>query len=424
MRKTSLNHRIAAALLLGLWISTAAGQDWSGNGQGHAPMTPLSTSAADRYDGLTFPGPPMRPTPTSRPAGWAGGGQAVDASPWPRPDAAAVVPTGDVQPCQGIRIIARVGSEAILESELIGAVNEVIEANKDRLPPDQVDKQRELLLQQRLKSAIEMKLIYQDARRTIPAERWPEIEKQLAKEFDENQLERMIEKAGVKTAREFDRKLRSLGTSLEREKRAFIERTLAQQWARQQVKRDDEITYDQMVDYYRRHQDEFTTPARAEWEELMVRFSKYPTRAAAFEAIARMGNQVLGGASLAEVAQSGSDGPTAAQGGRRDWTTKGSLVCEALDAALFNLPVGRLSPIIQGENGYHIIRVRRREEAVVKPFLEAQVDIKQKIVHERSEKQIREYMAKLEARTPVWTVFDAAKPGVQQIATPRPPLHR
>ena len=80
-----------------------------------------------------------------------------------------------------------------------------------------------------------------------------------------------------------------------------------------------------MVVYYREHLKEFTTPARAQWEELMVRYSKYPTKAAAFEAIARMGNQVFGGVPFAQVAKAGSDGVTAADGGRRDWTTKGSL---------------------------------------------------------------------------------------------------
>jgi foldase protein PrsA len=119
-----------------------------------------------------------------------------------------------------------------------------------------------------------------------------------------------------------------------------------------------------------------------------------------------MGNQVFAGAPFAEVAKVGSDGVEAADGGRRDWTTKGSLACEELDRALFGLPVGTLSPIIEGPNGFHIIRVTQREEPVVTPFLDTQKDIREKIVKERSEKQLREYLAKLEAHTPVWTVFD------------------
>ena len=42
---------------------------------------------------------------------------------------------------------------------------------------------------------------------------------------------------------------------------------------------------------------------------------------------------------------------------------QGRLVCEALDQALFTLPVGKLSPIIEGPTGFHIVRVTEREEA-------------------------------------------------------------
>ena len=100
------------------------------------------------------------------------------------------------------------------------------------------------------------------------------------------------------------------------------------------------------------------------------------------------------------------------------------MACQALDAALFSLPVGQLSPIIEGDHGFHIIRVTDREPEAVKPFLEAQADIKKKIIRRSVRRSSSsEYMAKLEARTPVWTIFDAptASP---QTATPGPPLRR
>ena len=358
----------------------------------------------------------------------------VEASPWVPPDQrSAAVPlaesvppaVGDLKPCDGTRIIARVGDEAIFESEAAGAVNEIIEANKDRIPADQLEKQREMLIQQRLKGLIETKLIYLDARSTIPAEGLPQVKKQIAAYFDEHEVERLIEKTEVQTAHELDLKLRKLGTSLDQEKRAFIERSLAQQWVQQKIKRDEEITGDQLdvVAYYQKHLDEFTTPARAEWEELMVRYSKHPTKVAAFEAVARMGNKVCGGVPLAEVAKAESDGLTAAEGGRWPWTSKNALTCRQIDEALFNLPVGQLSPIIATDKGYHILRVIRREAETVLPFIEAQVEIKKKIVEERSKKQFRDYMADLKRKTPIWTIFDGDD-GTLQLANPQQPMRR
>ena len=371
-----------------------------------------------------MPGPPMQPGTTSRPASWPGG----EASPWVPPDQRAtpadMVPRSEVKPCDGTRILARVGSEAILESEVAGFVNELIEKYKDRIPPDQLDKQRALLVQKRLKDLIEAKLIYLDAKRTVPTEVWPKIEAELAKQFEDVQLEKMMKGAGVRTRREFDQRLRALGTSLEGEKRTFMELSLAQEWRANQIKRDEEITLDQMVSYYHQHLKEFTTCARAQWEELMVRYAKYPTKAAAYEAIARMGNQVFAGAPFADVAKAGSDGFEANKGGQMAWTNQGALACQAIDMALFNLPVGQLSPIIESDRGFHIIRVTKREGDLVKPFLEAQVEIKKKIVDERSAKQAEDYMAKLLARTPVSTDSDINNPQLATPAGPGQPLRR
>ena len=400
--------------------------------QGYAPMAPAAPTSSD-FTRPVVPGPPMQPSSASRPASWPRQA-AVEASPWIPPDQrSAAVPlaepvppaVGELKPCNGTRIIARVGDEAIFESEAAGAVNEIIEANKDRIPANQLEKQREMLIQQRLKGLIETKLIYLDARSTIPAEGLPQVKKQIAAYFDEHEVERLIEKTEVQTAHELDLKLRKLGTSLDQEKRAFIERSLAQQWVQQKIKRDEEITGDQLdvVAYYQEHLDEFTSPARAEWEELMVHYSKYPTKVAAFEAIARMGNKVCGGVSFAQVAKTESDGLTAAEGGRWPWTSKNALTCRQIDEALFNLPVGQLSPIIAGEKGYHILRVIRREVETVLPYLEAQVEIKKKIVEKRSKKQFRDYMAELRRKTPIWTIFDG-NDGTLQLANPQQPIRR
>jgi parvulin-like peptidyl-prolyl isomerase len=137
-----------------------------------------------------------------------------------------------------------------------------------------------------------------------------------------------------------------------------------------------------------------------------------------------MGNQVFAGAPFADVAKAGSDGFEANKGGQMAWTNQGALACQAIDMALFNLPVGQLSPIIESDRGFHIIRVTKREGDLVKPFLEAQVEIKKKIVDERSAKQAEDYMAKLLARTPVSTDSDINNPQLATPAGPGQPLRR
>ncbi len=156
----------------------------------------------------------------------------------------------------------------------------------------------------------------------------------------------------------------------------------------------------------------------------MVRIAKYPSKAEAYAAIARMGNQVvIAGRPLAEVAKAQSDGMTAAAGGLRDWTTKGSLAAEEIDRALFVLRIGQLSPILEGPTGYYIIRVVERQDATHTPFAAAQDEVRKKIEGERTAKKKQEYLAKVLRLYPPWTIFDEVSPSSAQ-ASRRPDADR
>jgi hypothetical protein len=421
--------------------------DTGDNRYGVPPQDPM-TEPVPRYDNehMVVPRPPAQPTAVSRPASWPGGrsipsnqypstsgtlGQtplnpASQGTPFVQPGqnpqyantslppanmaqgdvAQQGTPASPVELFEGTTILARVGSEAIFAYEIMGGINEILEQNKDKIRPDQLEATRTLLIKKSLVPRIQSKLIYINLKQTIPAERLPDLEKQISKGFESSQLPGMLKRSGVATSRELDQKLRGLGSSLDREKKTFIEHTLVSEWVRQQIKRDEEITYDQMLNYYKAHQSEFEKPARAKWEELMISFSKYRNKVEAYNTIARLGNQVFTGTAFAEVAKNGSQGLTTAQGGAHDWTTMGSLVCADLDQAIFKLPVGRLSQIIESDKGYHIIRVTERTDTTYTPFLTAQVDIKEKIVQERTNKQLQEYLARLEDKIPIWTIYD------------------
>ena len=84
---------------------------------------------------------------------------------------------------------------------------------------------------------------------------------------------------------------------------------------------------------------------------------------------------------------------------------------KTLDEAIFGLPVGELSPIIEDEQGLHIVRVIERKEAYRTPFIEAQAEITELLRGERVQKQLNEYVSRLKKETPIWTVYRQAGPG-------------
>lgn len=340
----------------------------------------------------------------------AGLGMTVVPGPSSAPLVVDQAPPLDARELAGASILARVGSEVVLASEVALHVNDALVTNADKIPPEYVEPMRERLTRQRLEVLIDTKAIIVELRRKIPAENLKKIEESLSQEFEKHELKRRLDRAKVTTRQQLDEKYRALGTSLEREKRAFMETTLAQQWVQQQIKRDFEISHDEMLDYYRAHSADYEFAGKARWEQISVRHLRGKRKAAAYAKIAELGNRILRGEPFAEVAKSGSEGPTADEGGLRDWTTSGSLASKVLDSAVFSLPVGTLSSILEDDDAFHIIRVVERQEAGRTPFTETQAEIKEKIKAERIRGQAEEYVDEVRAHVPVSTVFDHLPP--------------
>lgn len=315
------------------------------------------------------------------------------------------------------RIVAIVNGEPILAGDVLGPVNQMINERLASLPPEQresvspeeIEKFKEQALKQMLPGLIDIKVVYLDFMRAVPSDRMSEMQEMLGKNYEEYQLETDMKNAEVNSPAELDMKLRELGGSLEKKRRQFVEKLVAQQQIQRKVKKDEEVTHQQMLDYYNEHAKDYEKLAKVKWEQLMVKFSEFPNRQAAWEAMASMGNQVLRGAPLNAVAKRESQGIKASSGGQYDWTRQGSLKNETVDQAIFSLPVGELSPIIESAEGFHIVRVLERQDAGMVPFTKAQVEIREKIQNERRQEQMQAYIKDVKSKAQVWTIFDEDK---------------
>lgn len=371
--------------------------------------------------GQSFPGDRFTPPAARGQAGAAGPPELPPPAAQTESTATPKQPSGDraaaaepqPQPIEGGQIIARVGSEVILAADLAPTVNQILAQNAKQIPAGDLDRVRRLLMKQQLASQIDIKLIYSDARRVIPEENFPKIGESLGERFDEVQLPRLIESAKVSNRVALDAQLHQLGTSLAQHRRTFIERTLAQQWLQQQLETDEEITHEQLLTYYQAHRQEYALEAKVRWEELVARFDGFRSKVEAWAAIATWGNEVLSGRPFLEVARQHSQGVTAQTGGQYDWTRKGSLISDAVDTALFTLPVGQLSQIVEDDTSFRIVRVIERTEAGATPFIEAQPDIRKKIQVERRGQAVQKYLTELREKTLVWTVFDDDPPAAE-----------
>ena len=377
---------------------------------------PANAAAPQAQNGAGFsaqPGVNQAPygqAPNARFTGGEAAGAVLPGAPATNPPPAPVWTAPDLKNLTGAEIIARVGTELVLAHEVLYFVNEILASKSDEIPPEQMDPTREYLLKRYLVKIIETKLLVAEARRMIPADNMPKLEGRVKESFDKERLPKMLEAYKAKSRTELDAMLRQRGTSLEAQRRMYFEGSMAAQWTQQQKKDDGEVTHADMVAYYRDHIADYETQGKARWEQLTARFDRFDSKAQAYQALATWGNQVWSGKPFAEVAKANSQEFAASDGGVHDWTTKGSLVSTILDDAVFALPIGQLSQIIEDDRSFHIVRVIERKETNRKPFIEAQKDIKVEIKKQRSDAQTKNYLVKLREKTPVWTIFDGTPP--------------
>lgn len=344
-----------------------------------------------------------------------------------------------VKPIKGGQIIARVGGEVILAGEVLGNINRFLKQNVGSIPPEETDKLRSELMQRQLTNRpradalnlIEVKILYGEVRKAAPAENLGKIRGRISENFDTTILPSLMEATNSASRGALDDNMREYGSSIEQQRQSFIERQIARSWIGERINRDPEITHVQMLAYYQEHLADYEHPAKAKWEELMVRFDRFDgDKDAAYQALAAMGNDAWhfahgqGGQSWGEIAKAKSHGYTAADGGKQDWTTKGSLVAGNIDAALFRLPIGELSEILEGPNGWHILRVTERQDAGRTPFADAQSEIRQHLRDEAITASIDAYLGKLRRRTRVWTIFSGEMTAEALIASSDQPMQR
>ena len=80
-----------------------------------------------------------------------------------------------------------------------------------------------------------------------------------------------------------------------------------------------------------------------------------------------------------------------------------------VEEALFTIPVGQLSEIIESRDGLHIVRVVEREEDTITSFSEAQAGIEEKIVEKKRSGKFQEHLTMLRKRVP----FEVLLPDVE-----------
>jgi peptidyl-prolyl cis-trans isomerase SurA len=319
--------------------------------------------------------------------------------------------TAGNNPLSDSQTVAIVNGSPILASEVLERYGTQLADAKQKLPPEHYEQARLMLIKQDLNSHIERKLLADGLKAMLKKEQIEMLNNFINEAF-EQEIARMMKEAGVNTKLELEEELRKQHTSLANLKTNFANQKMAMEYLGSKTKTDVEVGRPELLAYYNENREKYHVPARVKWQQILVDIPKHGGRQAAQ---ARL-NQIIEklrpsqGENFAEVAQEMSDGPNAANGGRWEWTKKGSLADKRIDQALFELPAGQPSQVFESSDSFKIVKVEQREESRYKPFDELQDEIKETLEKDSRKTAALKFIEDMMAKAEITTIFDRAQP--------------
>ena len=169
------------------------------------------------------------------------------------------------------------------------------------------------------------------------------------------------------------------------------------------VKTNQIISPVKIEDYYRKHRDEFTSKEQIKLRMIMISGHQDTASAPAQKELAE---EVLGklasGAEFEQMAQMYSEDSTKDNGGDWGWIERKTLA-EPLEKFAFNMPVGRISNIIDYAGNYYILKVEDKHGGSTKSLAEVRGDIEKKLVQDEAQQIQERWLASLREKAYIKT---------------------
>jgi len=186
-------------------------------------------------------------------------------------------------------------------------------------------------------------------------------------------------------------------------KQKEMEQMIVQAMRSHNVKTKNIISPTKVDDYYKKHRDEFTTKEQIKLRMIMIPGQKDTATAPAQKALAE---EVLGrlaaGAEFDRTAQIYSEDSTRDNGGDWGWIERNTLAAP-LEKIAFNMPLGRISNIIEYAGNYYILKVEDKHGGTTKSLVEVRPDIEKKLIQQEAQQIQERWIASLREKAYIKT---------------------
>ena len=221
--------------------------------------------------------------------------------------------------------------------------------------------------------------------------------------FVEEQVRGIIKEAFGGDRNTFIKTLEAQSYSLGEFKLKETERMIVQAMRAKNIKKNPISSPTKVEEYYRKHRAEFTAKEQVKLRLIMIPGKADTGQSATQKALAEeVLGQLAGGAEFEQIAQTYSEDGTRDVGGDWGWIGRNTLA-PPLEKIAFNMPVGRISNIIDFGGNYYILKVEERQGGTTRSLSEARPDIEKKLLQEEAQDLQERWIAGLRAKAYIRT---------------------
>ena len=226
---------------------------------------------------------------------------------------------------------------------------------------------------------------------------------QIPDHFVDQRMQEIIRESFGGDRNTFVKTLEAQNYTLGEFKQKEMERMIVAAMRSHNVKTNSIVSPIKIEDYYRKHHEEFTTKEQIKLRMIMISGQKDTASAPAQKALAE---EVLGrlasGAEFDKTAQVYSEDSTRDNGGDWGWIERNTLAAP-LEKFAFNMPVGRISNIIEYAGNYYILKVEDKHGGTTRSLAEARSDIEKKLLQVEAQGIQERWIATLRAKAYIKT---------------------
>lgn len=222
-------------------------------------------------------------------------------------------------------------------------------------------------------------------------------------------IENILKENNLSSEKDLEEIMKNEGINYSAWKEELKNNLLQQKVIRKYVDSNISVDDAEMLEYYRKHPEEFTEPEEVKIKGIFLEDKE------GIEEMMKNVEEELKNKNFEEVASIYSEGPEKERNGDLGTFKKGEMD-KNLENHVFSMKVGKLTPWIKTSKGYYILKLEERKEAKLKSFDEARDEILDKIIETKRKPLLKKFFEDLKAKSYIKILipdpFELLKEGV------------